>query len=454
MRAMPVQHAAREPNAGAPTGPGGEDANDRVLPQGAQTLGVKILAYAAGAVGAVVVARALGPRERGVWSLALLVASLLAQVADAGLSTSALFLVRSRPDRVRAVVSMSTGIVCVLSVALGLLVLSFKGLGLAGLLGMRFEVVAIVGLVVPILALLGLIRQLVTALGDLPGANASVLGQSLLLPAVLSAMLLTGPPVAAWALWGYLGVAGSALVFTGSRLWRRVPPGPLWDARLLGTLLRLGVPSQLGGFALSLTYRSDLFLVGHWLGLGGAGIYSIGLTLSEMLRGVPETAQALVVSRAVKANLPSYAGEVARVTVLVTVAAGLSLAVAAPVVVPIVFGEVYSGAAVVLACLVPGVVGLAVSYAISPLLFLEGRIAVSAVGALAALAVLWAASLCTPFEVSLPKVALASSLAYWTLAGIQLAYLVSRGRIELRAVLPGANEIAHLVGILGRRRRG
>ena len=348
--------------------------------------------------------------------------------------------------------AMSTVIVCVSSVVLGLLVLSFKGLGFARLLGIPFDVVAIVGLVVPVLALLGLIRQLLTALGDLPGANASVLGQSLLLPAVLTAMLVTGPSVAAWALWGYLAAAGAALLFTGSRLLRRVPPGPLWDARLLGTLLRLGIPSQLASFALSLTYRSDLFLVSHWLGLGAAGVYSIGLTLSEMLRGVPETAQALVVSRAVRPDLPSYTGEVARMTVLVTAGAGLSFALVAPVVVPIVFGEAYRGAAMVLACLVPGVVGLAVSYAISPLLFLEGRIVVSAIGAMAALGVLWAASLYAPFEISLPKVAVASSLAYWTLAGIQLAYLAWRGRIEPRAVVPGAKELAGLFGFLGRRK--
>jgi O-antigen/teichoic acid export membrane protein len=451
MRPMTVRQAAREPNAGALTDAGGGDPNDRVLPRGAQTLGVKILAYAAGAVVSVLVARALGPRERGAWSLALLLASLLAQVADAGLSTSTLFLMRSRPDRVRAAVAMSTAIVFVSSVALGLLVLSFKGLGFPRLLGIPFDVVAIVGLVVPVLALLGLIRQLLTALGDLPGANASVLGQSLLLPAVLTAVLLTRPSVAAWALWGYLAAAGTVLLFTGFRLLRRVPPGPLWDARLLGTLLRLGIPSQLASFALTLTYRSDLFLVSHWLGLGAAGVYSIGLTLSEMLRGVPETAQAMVVSRAVRHDLASYTGEVARMTVLVTAGAGLFFALGAPIVVPIIFGGAYREAALVLACLVPGIVGLAVSYAISPLLFLEGRIVVSAIGALAALSVLWAVSLYAPFEISLQKVAVASSLAYWTLAGIQLAYLVSRRRIEPRALVPGSKEFAGLFGPLGRR---
>ncbi len=453
MRAVTNRHASQEPSAGRLMGTGVGNSNDRVLPRGAQTLAVKILAYAAGAVVSVLVARALGPQERGVWSLALLLASLLAQAADAGLSTSTLFVIRSRPDRVRAAIAMSTAIVLISSVVLGLLVLLFKGVGFPRLLGIPLDVVAIVGLAVPVLALLGLLRQLLTALGDLPGANASVLSQSLLLPPLLTAAFLTGPSVAVWALWGYLAATGATLLFTASRLLRRVPPGPLWDARLLGTLLGLGIPSQLASLALGLTYRSDLFLVSHWLGLGAAGVYSIGLTLSEMLRGVPETAQALVVSRAVRHDLASYTGEVARMTVLVTAGTGLFFALGAPIVVPIIFGEAYRGAAVVLACLVPGVVGLAVSYTISPLLFLEGRIFVSAIGALAALGVLWAFSLYAPFAVSLPKVALASSLAYWTLAGIQLAYLASRGRIETRALVPGLNEFAGLLGVLGRRRR-
>ena len=359
---------------------------------------------------------------------------------------------RNRPDRVRAAIAMSTAIVLVSSVVLGLLVPLFKGVGFSRLLGIPIDVVAIVGIAVPVLALLNLLRQLLTALGDLPGANASVLVQSLLLPAFLTAAFLTGPAVAAWALWGYLAATGAVLVFTGSRLLRQVPPGPLWDGRFLGTLLRYGIPSQLASLALTLTYRSDLFLVSHWLGVGAAGVYSIGLTLSEILRGVPETAQALVVTRAVRHDLASYVSDVTRMTVLVTAGSGLLFALLAPVIVPIVFGEAYRGAAVVLACPVPGIVGLAVSYSISPLLFLEGHMAVSAVGALVALAVLWAFSLNTPFAVSQPKVALASSLAYWTLAGIQLAYLASHRRLDPRTLLPGRDEFLSLLKVFQRRR--
>jgi O-antigen/teichoic acid export membrane protein len=240
----------------------------------------------------------------------------------------------------------------------------------------------------------------------------------------------------------------ATLAATGARLLRRVPPGPIWDRALLGPLVRLGFVSQLATLALVLTYRSDLFLVGHWLGLSAAGVYAVGLTLSEMLRGVPETAQVLVVSRALRHDLAAYAAATARVTVLLTSVAGALLALAAPVVVPLVFGEEFEGASLVFACLVPGIVGLAVSYAISPLLFLEGRVAISALAGCAALIVLWAFSVLTPSAVSLPKVALASSLAYWTLAAIQLAYLAHHGRIVPRTLVPRVGDAVDLLRAL------
>lgn len=433
------------PSAGPMPEPDGENPSPRPFFRGSWIFSVKILAYVSGAVVSILVTRALGPQERGVWSLALSLASLFAMAADIGLSTSALYLMRSRPDRVRSVVTMSVGLVLGGCVILGAIVLSCKALGSAWLAGMPQGVLVIVGLLIPLLALVGLFRQLLTAIDDLTGANASLVAQSLMVPVMVVAALLTGPSLARWTLWGYFGAMVATLVATGARLLRRVPPGPLWDSALLRPLVRLGFVSQLATLALVLTYRSDLFLVGHWLGLSAAGVYSVGLTLSELLRGVPETAQVLVVSRALQHDLASYAAATARVTVLLTSAAGVLLALAAPAVVPLVFGEGFEGAPLVFACLVPGVVGLAVSYAISPLLFLDGRVAVSAFAGSAALIVLWAFSVLTPSAVSLPKVALASSLAYWTLAAVQLAYLAHHGRIEPRTLVPGPRDAVELL---------
>jgi O-antigen/teichoic acid export membrane protein len=430
---------------------GEKERRHRPFLRGASTLSVKILAYGCGVIVSVLVARALGPQERGVWSLALSIAALFAMAGDLGISTSALYLMRQRPDRIRCVVVMGASLALGGSLLLGLIVLACRRLGSAWLSGMPESVLVIVALLVPLIALVGLTRQLLTALDDLIGANGSLVVQSVLLPVALVATFLTRPSVAKWALGAYVATMAATLLASAVRLWPRVPPGPFWDTSLLGPLFRVGLVSQLASLALVVTYRSDLLLVGHWLGLGAAGVYSVGLTLSEVLRGVPETAQTLVVSRALREDLAAYAEATARATVLLTAAAGILFVLAAPVVVPLVFGRSFADAALVLACLGPGVVGLALSYAISPLLFLEGRVAISAYAGSCAAVVLWAFSVLTPFEVSLAKVALASSLAYWTLAGIQIAYLVRRGRIDPRALVPRPGEVVGMVRALAAR---
>jgi O-antigen/teichoic acid export membrane protein len=434
---------------GTPSGPdaiGGKGGQGRMglLLRGASTFAVKILAYGSGAIVSILVARALGPHERGVWSLALSLASLFALAADAGLSTSSLYLMRLRPDRIRAVAIMGAGLAVFGSAVVSAAVLSLRRLGSQWLSGMPADVLLIVGVLIPLFALIGLFRQLLTALDDIPGANGSLITQSVLVPLVLLATVMLAPAAAKWALIGYLGALAVTTLATAARLRSRLPRGARWDSSLAGPLLRFGLMSQLASVALLLTYRSDLFLVGHWLGLSAAGVYSVGLTLSEILRGVPETAQVLVVSRALRDDLTSQAAAMARTTVLLTAAAGAALAVLAPIVVPLAFGRDFSRAAIVFACLVPGIVGLAVSYAISPLLFLEGRVGVSALGGFAAVIVLWAFSVLAPGPVGLAKVAIASSLAYWTLATVQLAYLAYRGRIEPRALVPRSADVLEL----------
>src|SRR6185436_5121958 len=234
---------ALAPSDGPSREPDIEDPRGTPFFQGASTFSVKILAYASGAAVSILVARALGPQERGIWSLALSLASLIAMAGDVGLSTSALYLMRSHPTRIRPVVSMGLALAVGGSVAMSAIVLAGRNLGSGWLSGMPPSVLTIVGLVIPLLALLGLFRQLLTALGDLTGANASLVAQSVLMPVVLVTALLAGPRVAQSALWGYLGVLAATALVTAGRLWPRIPGGPLWDASLLGPLVGFGFVS-------------------------------------------------------------------------------------------------------------------------------------------------------------------------------------------------------------------
>jgi O-antigen/teichoic acid export membrane protein len=421
------------------------------------TLGVKLASYVAGAVVSIFVARALGPHDRGVWSVALLCVSILALLADGGLSGSVLYVVRNQPERSRAGVRMSFALV-----ALGLIFWTAVALFLGdhGWLPVR----SVSPPLVPILAGGGLCvaltmlgRQLLTGYGDVLGANQSVLMQTLLLPPSLVVAITAFKATASVALTAYVAVLASTLIVTLWRLLARELVGPASDRRLARTLVTYGLQSQVAALALILAYRSDLFLVDNALGPSAAGVYSIALTLSEILRGVPETAQVLVLSHAMRGDLADQAARVARQAVVATMMGGLSMMTISIVLVPFVFGEPYRGAISAFACLVPGVMGLAVSYSISPLLFLEGRIRVSAGGAIAALATLWLAGLYGPGAITLPKIATASSLAYWILAAVQMAALHRTARLEALSLVPGKADVASVidavVGLLASGRR-
>jgi O-antigen/teichoic acid export membrane protein len=410
-----------------------------------QTLGVKLVSYLAGAVVSVFMARALGPHERGVWSIALLAAGVLAVVSDGGLSNSVLYVIRNRPDRSRASVRMSFGLVLA---GFSFWTVVALALGSRGWLPVRSLSLALVPVIASgalCIASTTLARQLLAGNADIAGANLSVLAQALLLPPTLWIAVRALTATAAIALAAYASVLAATLLVTVWRLRRRELAGPGWDASLTPTLVTYGLQSQMATLALILAYRSDLFLVDHALGASAAGIYSVALTLSEVLRGVPETAQILVLSRARNNDLVGQAARVARQAVLATTVGGLAMMAGSFVLVPLVFGEPYRGATTAFACLVPGVIGLALSYSVSPLLSLEGRINVSALGAMAALATLWLAGLYGPGGIGLPKIATASSLAYWVLAGVQVGELHRTARLSVGTLVPGKADLASVV---------
>lgn len=409
------------------------------------TLAAKLAAYAAGAIVSIWVARALGPHDRGVWSLCLLVTVILGLLADGGLGTAAVYMLRGHPSRSSAIVSS----------ALRLLLLNgclWMGIGLALALTNRLPLgdVSREALTIAVVASLfaataSVVRQLLNGLGNLRGVNLNVLTQALSLPVALSPALLLAAPTARGALWAYV----CALAFTaGVAIWQLAPAarGSSERAPLLGPLVAYGVRAQLATLMLILTYRSDLLLVNHFLGVAAAGIYSVALTLSEILRGLAETGQMLVVAQARKADLPVRAQAIARQTAAATAFASLAMAAAGEVLVPVAFGDAYREAATAFWFLAPGVVGLALSYALSPLLFLEGRILVSAAAALTGLATLWLVGTLGPGEPSLIKVATASSLAYWALAGVQIGVLRSRGEIQLSSLVPTWHDLTSFVG--------
>jgi O-antigen/teichoic acid export membrane protein len=324
---------------------------------------------------------------------------------------------------------------------LGLVLALTRQLPLAGL---SYQALTLAILASLFAATISVVRQLLNGLGDLRGVNLNLLVQSLSLPVALLPALVLTVPTAAAALGAY--VASLALTATAAA-WRLAPwsgKSATAKADLIRPLVMYGLKSQVTTLIMILAYRSDLFLVNHFLGVAAAGVYSVALTLSEILRGVAETGQMIVVAHAAKADLAARAHAIARQALVVTALGALAMAAASKILVPVVFGEAYRDAAGAFGFLAPGVVGLALSYALSPLLFLEGKILVNGAAALAGLATLWFVGILGPGEPTLTKFAAASSLAYWVLAGVQIGVLRLRGQVRLLDLAPTWRDLSSL----------
>ena len=409
------------------------------IPVGAQVFATRIAGYAFGVVTAVLVARMLGPRDRGIWSVALLVAGLLALVAETGIGTSTLYLMRKSPERRDAVITASVSVVLALS--LGWVVVMFalvRGGGVPLLEGVPTGVLAVaIVSTIPMSATM-VTRYNLLSFEDTDGANQSTLFQAVSLTSLLAPVLLlrggAGP-----AIWAYLLSAVATLVFTGGRLLWRHRVQFRWDIALLRPLLSYGVKSHVGSIALFLTYRVDILIVNYYLGLSAAGVYSVAIALSEILRGIPETAQIVVLSRSGR-NLRSESESVCRIALAATVVFGVLLAISSHWLVPLVFGSSYEGASGAFWLLFPGVLGLAVSYSLSPRLALSGDVGVSVRAALVALVVMVVIDIRAVPAWGLPGAAFASSVAYWVLAGLQLRRLSVMGELRLRNLVPRSED--------------
>jgi O-antigen/teichoic acid export membrane protein len=247
------------------------------------------------------------------------------------------------------------------------------------------------------------------------------------------------------ALVGFFGSLLVTAVFGLYRLESLGLKGVATDRSLVWPLVTNGLKSQVATISLTLTYRSDLLLVTHFLGVAQAGVYSVALTLSEMLRVVAEAAQVLVVTRATSADIEQHAALVARQSAVLTLIAGLLMASLSASLVPVVFGASFAGAIKAVWCLVPGSIALALSFSLSPLLVLQGRLLLNGVAASVGLGVLWTVGAWGPGAPSLAKFGLASSMAYWAIAVTQIGCLWWFRRVDPIDLLPTYADLQGLV---------
>ena len=376
-----VEATGSASSAGAPDEPGSLASSAGLL------LGAQVIGNAGYFVAVLLLARALGPTDRGQVAFITVTAMVTARVASVGINESTCVFAAQRPDR--------------RPVLLTNLVIAVAGFSLAG-----------AAIVCGALAALPAVRP--------PGIESTqlvVLGAATLATALVTAgySYLQGCSrfrpyglVQSTASWFYallLAVTWAASDLTATSaavIWvvSQTLPGLVLarecrrgigmgraDLALLGESWRFGVRAWIGGLSHFLNARTDQILTALLASEATLGIYAVAVNASEVLFYLPSAVAAALLP-AVARESPGAATRtlpVFRAVTLLTVAAVAVAALLGPVLVPVVFGDAYSDSVDPFLWLLPSAFGFVASATFSSALVASNAPGLSSLGPLVAL---------------------------------------------------------------------
>lgn len=310
----------------------------------------------------VTLARVLGPEGRGVIALLTTIGTLMSLVGNLGISASNVYLGAQRPDLRRELVWMSL----VAGGAVGGLLLLVMGalpfVVPALTKGVQHWLLLLYGLTVPLGLITGHLTGLLWGMHRVVAAN--LLGALAPVITLLGYLLILVPTKAVTAA-VMAQLAGQVVAFAGL-LWyvqRQLRNGSYRSAirwSVLWNSVTYGLKAQVGNVMQFLNYRLDMLLVNLFLGPTNLGYYAVAVSMAEAI-WMPTTSIASVLFPRVAAQQHTEkarhdASTAARFGLLTSVLIGGVLAVVAPVLVRLLFGDAFVPSLRALYGLLPGVV--------------------------------------------------------------------------------------------------
>ena len=395
-----------------------------VAQNSATTLATQIASYALNFCAGIIIARSLGPAGKGTLSLVVLSHVLLLTVSNLGLAAASSFLIARRGFPLgqvgRHAVAAAVGLGLV-TFGLTTIVVNFLPASVVSP-SQRVYVLLAAGLVPLALATQFLNGALVGA-GQIIWLNGLTLAQAFINAAGLVLFLLVlrlglAGGLSAWT----ITVVSTCLLTIAVTFWRsrrlnrqRADGSTRWNRALAAEGIRYGIRAYPAGVVSFLNLRSDQFLLGYLAGTASVGVYSVAVTVAELLLFFPRSLATALMPRITGADSASAKHMAASACRHTVGGALLSAVVLVPIglLIPVLFGEAYRPSVVPFFLLLPGLG----AYALAPVLstYFSGQLGRPIVTSLFAgmslaldVILVWAL---VP-RLGVPGAALASTLAY------------------------------------------
>jgi len=400
---------------------------------------------------AIVVARALGPADRGLYFLVFLASMLIAMLADAGMSTTSLVYGGNReiPSRqLHGVAVVASVLAALLTAALLLPLEDFWTDGVLN--GLDTTLLVIIAASVLPMLYSQIVVALLTGMGHVPEVSTVRVGQSVLYPVlVIPAAALTGDP--RWAAAAWLAVTAAYAVALGIHAVRLAGPPAIPTATVTRTVISFGSRSYVGSLSYQGFLRVDVLFLSARYGPSVVGIYSLAAIVAEKI-GVAGFAMYGATAEAVAQGGP----EAARLTSLTTrlmlamlIPLGIALALLAPPGFSFVFGEDFADAALPFVILLPGTIALVCwhfmsLYIVSALRRPGTTTVIQGTALLVSIPLYWIAVK----EAEMTGAAIVSAGTYLVLFAAGAAVFLRNSGLPFRELVPGRREAVQIASSL------
>ncbi len=320
-----------------------------------QSTGGRAIFILINALTGMITARALHPNGRGELAAIAVWPNFLPNLVTIGIPSALIYRIRQNPLQsvglARAALYL-TFILGGVSTVLGIVAMPFwlsryspHIIHLAQLFMLNSTVVL----------LIALLRALCESRADFFASAVSFALTPLITLAMLIGLRTANLLTPGTAALGYVAGGIPTLFYLGRRTWKDFH-GALYELKTSASLLlSYGIRSYGVDFCGTLSLYADQALVVRLLTPSAMGIYVVALSLSRMLNIIQASVASILFPRAVKLDvedLVALTARAARVSTLLSVLAGIAVALASPVVLPLLYGSDYRSASVILDVLI------------------------------------------------------------------------------------------------------
>lgn len=403
------------------------------------TFGTRLITLGFGIFTGIITARALGPDNRGLFALVVLLPASLVTLSKFGQGIAAVYFIRREKEDVSQVASNVLIVAFATSAFLIAAAWLFREELLSTILrGVPVWALVVVLPLVPVLLIESYLYGVLQATDRFRVYNTRLLCEAVLMLAAMATALLVF----------HQGLRGAVTVAVGVRIlmvaWvvvtihRGTPLRLRFDRALFGRMIRYGLKSHVQIIASHFHFKADIYLVAYFLNPAQVAFYAIASRLAEHVMLVPQSLgmalfPRLAASEESRAHRMTAAA--VRQTLLITILVAGTLAAIGRLLITTWYGADYAPAAGPLVFVCAGIVMMSVFVLLSRNFTSRNRQGMNIVAAYAALIGNLSLNVLLIPRFGIIGAAVATAISYSVAALILLALFVRESGLPLRDVL-------------------